>query len=95
MCKMFIGRMREMETLQQLAQAPGFAFLVMYGRRRVGKTTLLGEFCQGKNAVFFVADEFDEKTSLDRFSQQLFAWAGLADLAQPFVSWDAAFEFLA
>jgi len=92
---MFIGRTREMETLQRLSATPGFQFLVLYGRRRVGKTTLLSEFCRGQNALFFVADEFDEKTSLDRFSRQLFAWAGLADLTQPFASWDTAFEFLA
>ena len=92
---MFIGRTREMETLKRLAAAPGFAFLVLYGRRRVGKTTLLGEFCRGRKAIFFVADEFDAKTSLDRFSRQLLTWAGLAELSQPFASWDAAFEFLA
>ena len=92
---MFIGRTREMDALQRLAAAPGFQFLVLYGRRRVGKTTLLGEFCRGRKAIFFVADEFDAKTSLDRFSRQLLVWAGLAELSQPFASWDAAFEFLA
>lgn len=92
---MFIGRTQEMAILQRLTAAQGFQFLVVYGRRRVGKTTLLSEFCQGRNAVFFVADEFDEKASLDRFSRQLLAWVSMPDLAQPFASWDAAFEFLA
>ena len=92
---MFIGRIREMDVLHRLAAAPGFQFLVLYGRRRVGKTTLLGEFCRGRKAIFFVADEFDAKTSLDRFSRQLLSWAGLAEISQPFASWDAAFEFLA
>ena len=92
---MFIGRTQEMAMLQRLATTQGFQFLVLYGRRRVGKTTLLSEFCRGRNAVFFVADEFDEKASLDRFSRQLLAWVSMPDLAQPFASWDAAFEFLA
>ena len=79
---MFIGRTQEMAMLQRLTAAQGFQFLVVYGRRRVGKTTLLSEFCQGRNAVFFVADEFDEKASLDRFSRQLLAWVSMPDLAQ-------------
>lgn len=92
---MFIGRTEELETLQRLERTPGFQFLVLYGRRRVGKTTLLAEFCRERNAVFFVADEFDEKTSLERFSKQLSAWSGLEEMVQPFATWDAAFEFLA
>ena len=35
---MFIGRERELRTLNNLYQSDKFEFVVLYGRRRVGKT---------------------------------------------------------
>ena len=40
---MFFGQEKEMETLNKLYNKDGFQFVVMYGRRRVGKTTLISD----------------------------------------------------
>jgi AAA+ ATPase superfamily predicted ATPase len=48
-----IGRSSELNLLNSLYESSKFEYLVMYGRRRVGKTTLLQEFAKDKNAVFF------------------------------------------
>lgn len=45
----FIGRVKELNQLSKLYNKDKFNFIVMYGRRRVGKTTLLSEFCKDKN----------------------------------------------
>lgn len=37
---MFIARQKELGQLKDLQQSDHFEFLIMYGRRRVGKTTL-------------------------------------------------------
>ena len=37
----FIGRKRELAAMERLYQQDGFQMTVMYGRRRVGKSTLL------------------------------------------------------
>lgn len=50
---MFIGREYELNTLNKLYNEDRFHFIVMYGRRRVGKTTLLTEFCKDKPSIFF------------------------------------------
>ena len=44
---MFIGRERELQTLERLFYSDHFEFAVIYGRRRVGKTALLkfSRFC--------------------------------------------------
>lgn len=42
---MFIGREYEIKALNKLYEKDSFQFVVMYGRRRVGKTRLLTEFC--------------------------------------------------
>ena len=41
---MFIGRERELGTLNKLYRSDKFEFAVIYGRRRVGKTALINEF---------------------------------------------------
>ena len=46
----FIGRSKELEVLEQEYQRPG-GFVVLYGRRRVGKTTLIKEYIKGKTAI--------------------------------------------
>lgn len=40
---MFVGRKREHEKLNKMYHSSQFEFAVLYGRRRVGKTTLTRE----------------------------------------------------
>lgn len=41
---MFVGRDRELKKLNEMYESDWFEFAVLYGRRRVGKTTLIREF---------------------------------------------------
>lgn len=43
---MFIGRERELRSLEQLYTSGKLEFVVLYGRRRVGKTALLTQFIE-------------------------------------------------
>lgn len=54
---MFIGREQELQQLSQLCQNSTFQVAVVTGRRKVGKTALLNEFCKRKEAIFFSALE--------------------------------------
>lgn len=56
----FIDREAELETLQNEYERNGSALVVLYGRRRVGKTTLISEFIKDKEALFFLATEESE-----------------------------------
>ena len=49
----FIDRSAEMETLQSEYERNGSALVVLYGRRRVGKSTLISKFIKDKPALFF------------------------------------------
>lgn len=52
----FIGRESELLTLEhEFGRQSGF--VVIYGRRRVGKTTLIKEFIKNKEAMYFLATE--------------------------------------
>ena len=63
----FIGRNSELETLEQEFQRDS-GFVVIYGRRRVGKTRLIKEFIKGKNAFYFLATKEVESQSMKRFA---------------------------
>ena len=54
---MFVGRENELETLERAYDADVFQMVVVYGRRRVGKTTLLTHFAQDKPTLFFTAQQ--------------------------------------
>lgn len=53
----FVDRVQELAALETAYQSPEAALLVVYGRRRVGKTTLLAQFCKDKPALYYLATE--------------------------------------
>ena len=63
----FIGRRKELEVLEQEYRRDG-GFVVLYGRRRVGKTTLIKEFIKDKTAFYFLATEEVESQSMKRLA---------------------------
>ena len=66
----FVDREREMATLQSEYERDGSALVVLYGRRRVGKTTLISEFIKDKNALFFLASEESEAQNRLAFQEK-------------------------
>ena len=75
--KRFINRERELEALNEQYTANGASFMVIYGRRRIGKTTLIKEFIKDKKALYFLADDENEKNSMKRFAESLADYTGL------------------
>ena len=50
---MFIGREKELESLKEFYDKDGIGMTVIYGRRRIGKSTLISEFIKYKK-IFFI-----------------------------------------
>lgn len=67
----FIGRRRELDALQKLYNKEGFQMMVLYGRRRVGKSTLLNKFIEGKKAVFYTAVRSNSQRNLKLLSDYI------------------------
>jgi len=65
---MFIGRERELKRLNAMYQSDRLEVAIVYGRRRVGKTTLINEFCKEKRTVFFAAMENSAEMNLEALS---------------------------
>lgn len=91
--KQFVDREQEMETLQSEYEREGSSLVVLYGRRRVGKTTLISEFIKGKNAMFFLASEESEAQNRNAFKDKVaeFIDSDLLRSAE-IKSWDTLFK---
>ena len=91
------GRIRELRSLEELYLRNRFAFAVIYGRRRVGKTSLIGEFISrgNKKAIRFTATENTDIVNLENFSQSVFSvYPELSSLGC-FPTWESAFVYIA
>lgn len=92
----FVDREMEMDTLQGEYERNGSALVVMYGRRRVGKTTLISEFIKDKKALFFLASEESEAQNRAAFKDKAADFTGNALLKDADIkSWDTIFKAIA
>ena len=91
----FLGRDSEMASLEREYKRNS-GFVVIYGRRRVGKTTLIKEFIKGKNALYFLANEEGDRQNLNKLTEKLAEYT-----KQPYIAgsrlenWLSAFRALA
>lgn len=60
-----------MNTLENEYKREGSSLVILYGRRRVGKTTLISEFIKNKNALFFLASEESESQNRITFKEKV------------------------
>jgi AAA+ ATPase superfamily predicted ATPase len=92
---MFIGRSSELEKLNGMYADGKFEFVIVYGRRRVGKTTLIKEFIRDKRAIYFVAREADGAVNLKGFSNDVYSVTAKELAKNSFFSdWEKAFDYI-
>lgn len=68
---MFIGRKEELRELEERYNSGRFEMGVVYGSRRIGKTTILKEFVRTKTALYFQAKESNELDNRTAFSNEV------------------------
>lgn len=91
----FINREYELSFLSEAYNKEGSQFIVLYGKRRVGKTTLVKEFAEKIPHVYFLADKTSEKDQLRALSEKvgiLFEDEFLT--SRGFGSWNDVFKYL-
>ena len=91
---MFIGREKELASLKEFYDKAGIGMTVIYGRRRIGKSTLIAEFVRDKKNIFYTATKVGKARNLELFSRQV------TDLFMPgvenisFHTTEAVFDFI-
>ena len=90
---MFIGREVELKFLQDKYTEERGQLIVLYGRRRVGKTETLREFCKDKPHVFFSCTQTTDLVQLRNFSSRMFKENIPAkNYISEFADWEKAFR---
>lgn len=69
---MFYCRENELRDMNRRYNKGDFECLIVYGRRRVGKTALINEFCKDKPTVFFSALNASDKENLEALSKAIY-----------------------
>lgn len=90
---MFLCRENELRKLNKRYDNNEFECIVIYGRRRVGKTALINEFCRNKKNIYFSALDTTSQENLKILSRAIYSCQNPdASHAPNFESFDAAFS---
>ena len=90
---MFHCRDKELKDLNKRYSKGNLECVVVYGRRRVGKTALINEFCKGKPTIFFSALSASSKENLEALSKAIYEKEHPgAETAPVYPTFDAAFN---
>lgn len=91
----FVNRTKELETLEKQYTSNASSLVVVYGRRRVGKTSLINEFLKRhKDALYFLATEESEAQNLNAFKGQVAEYTDNELLKSANVDWLTVFKTL-
>lgn len=74
MIQQFINRSEELDFLNKRYSSGSPEFIILYGRRRVGKTELIKQFIKDKPSVYFMADRQVERESLGQMQKRMGAY---------------------
>lgn len=68
---MLLGRMSELQYLNQYYDREGSQILVVYGQKHIGKTTLVKEFAEDKQSYYYLARPCSEREQMYQWGIQL------------------------
>lgn len=89
----FYCREEELRKLNVRYEDENFECIVIYGRRRVGKTALINEFCKDKPTIFFSALNTTGQENLESLSKEIMSFERPETLSAPvFKDYDAALD---
>ncbi|MCH4890205.1 ATP-binding protein [Acidaminobacter sp. JC074] len=91
----FVNRNEELQFLNEEYDKDCSSLVIIYGRRRVGKTSLIREFIKDKASIYFLATEESEKVNRNLFREEVAEYLG-SDLLKSakLDRWEPIFETL-
>lgn len=92
---MFVGRKHELDILEKEYQRRGASFVIIYGRRRIGKTSLIKEFIKNKPALYFLATEEIEDENMKNFQDKITSHFNLELFKDVYLkNWEKIFQLI-
>lgn len=71
MLQLFVNRKNELKVLNNRYKSKKPEFLIIYGRRRVGKTELVTHFIKNKPSIYFLAEEKADKENIKEMQKMM------------------------
>ena len=90
---MFIGRKKELEVINTRLDSGDFELGVIYGQRRIGKTSVILESLKGREHIYFLARQDNYQRNLDYFTEECVRCFSIPYPVR-FGSFDALFDFV-
>ena len=92
MALIFLDREEEIEKVEEKYRSDKSEFVVLYGRRRIGKTVLIKKFIEEKKAFYFLCEknkiELESERFLERFNRKFDVFVDLfSEDVPPTSSW--------
>ena len=92
---MFVGRKKELDFLEEKYLEDSGSFILIYGRRRIGKTALVNKFTIGKKAIYLLATQEEKTQIIRKFSQTVSEFfEDQLIFSNPFSDWDSFFSYM-
>jgi len=90
-----LNRIDELKLLKAEYAKKSSTLTIVYGRRRVGKTSLILEFLKDKkNSIYFLATEENENINKNNFKKQVAEYLGNSLLETADLDWLNIFQHL-
>jgi len=91
---MFVGRQREIRTLEKQFDHTKPSLTVMYGRRRVGKSALLHQAIEGRKHIYFQATRITDGDSRMLLQRAIAQALGDHEVLRAHLDWEGIFRYL-
>ena len=91
----FIDREKEIEFLERKYKSKEAELLILYGRRRIGKTEMILNFCENKDSAYFIGRLESREDTIKRFNNLILEKFNDEKLLNsPLQNWDATFDYI-
>lgn len=91
----FIGRRQDLAVLDREFSRPKASLAVLYGRRRIGKSTLIQRASLGRPAIYFQATLVDDSLNLEAFKKEIARALGSDPILDGLADWLGVFHYVA
>jgi len=89
----FVGRKEELEFLNEKYDNHKAQMIVLYGRRRIGKTELIKKLISERSGIYYLAEQLPEQLQLKKFSEKVIDFFD-EEVITTFDDWEMLFRYL-
>ncbi|MEK1932611.1 MAG: ATP-binding protein, partial [Pararhizobium sp.] len=91
----FLGRERELKLLRNELEAARPSLVILFGRRRIGKSRFLRELAKGRDEIYFQATRVSSLLNLEQFKAEVGKTIGFKPQLNALSNWEGVLHYVA